>query len=281
MTRGGFLLVVSGLRAEARIAAGAGVHALAGGGNAARLAAAIDRSVGEGASGLLSFGLAGGLEPGLPPGTIVVPGAVIAGTERFATDPLWTRNLRTMLPHGVEAALAGVSSPVATISAKAGLRATTGAAAADMESHIAARAAQRFGLPLAALRVIADPAERAIPRAAIAALGEDGRPAGLLGELRLALPPLLPGDSPPYRLAVNFLLRLASLVSISASACSTCREKTNSAGRCLAREISGAIAPSVRTPHNASLRSCQGRFRESATAVASKPECTMQFAHFS
>ena len=176
MTRGGFLLVVSGLRAEARIACGAGVRTLAGGGNAARLAAAIDRSVGEGASGLLSFGMAGGLEPGLPPGTIVVPGAVIAGTERFATDPLWTGNLRAMLPHGVEAALAGVSSPVATISAKAGLRATTGAAAADMESHIAARAAQRFGLPLAALRVIADPAERALPRAAIAALGEDGRP---------------------------------------------------------------------------------------------------------
>jgi adenosylhomocysteine nucleosidase len=176
VTRGGFLLVVSGLRAEARIAGGAGVRALAGGGNAARLAAAIDRSVSEGASGLLSFGMAGGLEPGLASGTIVVPGVVIAGTERFATDPLWTRNLRAMLPRGVQAALAGVSSPVATISAKAGLRATTGAAAADMESHIAARAAQRHGLPCAALRVIADPAERALPRAAIAALGEDGRP---------------------------------------------------------------------------------------------------------
>jgi adenosylhomocysteine nucleosidase len=176
VTRGGFLLVVSGLRAEARIAAGVGVRALAGGGDAARLAAAIDRGVGEGASGLLSFGMAGGLEPGLAPGTIVVPGVVIAGTERFATDPLWTRNLRAMLPHGVKGALAGVSSPAATISAKAGLRAATGAAAADMESHIAARAALRFCLPLAVLRVIADPAERALPSAAIAALGEDGRP---------------------------------------------------------------------------------------------------------
>jgi adenosylhomocysteine nucleosidase len=176
VTRGSSLLVVSGLRAEARIAAGAGVRTLAGGGNVARLAAAIDRSLGEDTSGLLSFGMAGGLEPGLAPGTIVVPGVVIVGTERFATDPLWTRNLRAMLPRGVEAALAGVTSPVATISGKAGLRATTGAAAADMESHIAARAARRFGLPFAALRVIADPAERALPRAAIAALGEDGRP---------------------------------------------------------------------------------------------------------
>ena len=82
MTRGSFLLVVSGLRAEARIAARTGVRALAGGGNAARLAAAINRGICEGANGLLSFGMAGGLEPGLAPGTIVVPGVVIAGTER-------------------------------------------------------------------------------------------------------------------------------------------------------------------------------------------------------
>ena len=176
MTRGSFLLVVSGLRAEARIAAGAGVRALAGGGNAVRLAAAINRGIGEGASGLLSFGMAGGLEPGLAPGTIVVPGVVVAGTERFATDPFWTRNLRANLPGGMEGAVAGVSSPVATIAAKAGLRAATGAVAADMETHIAARAAQRFRLPLAVLRVIADPAERALPRAAVAALGNDGRP---------------------------------------------------------------------------------------------------------
>jgi hopanoid-associated phosphorylase len=180
VTRGSFLLVVSGLRAEARIAASAGVRALAGGGNAARLAAAINRGIGEGANGLLSFGMAGGLEPGLAPGTIVVPGVVIAGTERFATDPHWTRNLRGKLRGnlrpGVEGAVAGVSSPVATIAAKAGLRAATGAAAADMESHIAARAAQRFRLPLAVLRVVADPAERALPAAAVAALGKDGRP---------------------------------------------------------------------------------------------------------
>jgi adenosylhomocysteine nucleosidase len=176
VTRGSFLLVVSGLRAEARIAASVGVRALAGGGDAAGLAAAINRGIGEGASGLLSFGMAGGLGPGLAPGTIVVPGVVLAGTERFATDPVWTRNLRANLPPGVEGAVAGVSSPVATIAAKAGLRAATGAAAVDMESHIAARAAQRFCLPLAVLRVIADPAERALPRAAVAALGKDGRP---------------------------------------------------------------------------------------------------------
>src|SRR5262249_18023836 len=61
----------------------------------------------------------------------------------------------------------------------------TGAAAADMESHIAARAAANAGLPLAVLRVIADPAERALPQAATAGLGADGgyNPAAVLRRL--------------------------------------------------------------------------------------------------
>ena len=48
--------------------------------------------------------------------------------------------------------------------AKAALRATTGADAVDMESHIAARYAEQHSLPFAALRVISDPAHRARQR---------------------------------------------------------------------------------------------------------------------
>jgi adenosylhomocysteine nucleosidase len=174
--RQAFLLVVSGLLAEARIAGGAGARAIVGGGNGARLAAEIDRGIGDGGGGLLSFGMAGGLEPGLAPGTIIVPGVVIIGTERFATSATWTRHLRSMLPQCVERAVTGVDRPVASVPAKSSLYATTGAVAADMESHIAARASARAGLPLAVLRVIADPSSRALPEAALAGMGDDGRP---------------------------------------------------------------------------------------------------------
>jgi hypothetical protein len=43
-----------------------------------------------------------------------------------------------------------------------------------MESHVAALAAQRHGLPFAALRVVLDPAWRALPPAATAGLCADG-----------------------------------------------------------------------------------------------------------
>ena len=44
----------------------------------------------------------------------------------------------------------------------------TGAIAVDMESHVVADAAARHGVPVAAIRVVIDPAERTIPRSALA-----------------------------------------------------------------------------------------------------------------
>jgi hypothetical protein len=57
---------------------------------------------------------------------------------------------------------------------KAALRSETGAAAVDMESHIAAAYAAEAGLPFAALRVISDPASRALPALARAAIKPNG-----------------------------------------------------------------------------------------------------------
>src|SRR5256885_9970689 len=58
---------------------------------------------------------------------------------------------------------AGVEQVIAARACKAALRLETGAAAVDMESHIAAAYAAEFELPFAALRVISDPASRALP----------------------------------------------------------------------------------------------------------------------
>ena len=173
----GFLIVATGLLAEARIASGRGVRAIASGGDAERLANEIDRAISDGGNGLLSFGLAGGLEPGLAAGSVVIATQVVSGDERFAPDDGWTQRLRVSLPEGLGRVMAGVDAPVASLPAKQALYALTGAAAVDLESHVAARAAVRAGLPFAALRAIADPAERALPRAAVVGMGSDGRPA--------------------------------------------------------------------------------------------------------
>src|SRR5262249_19322239 len=49
-----------------------------------------------------------------------------------------------------------------------------GAAAVDMESHIAAAYAAEAGLPFAALRVISDPADRALPALASKVIKPNG-----------------------------------------------------------------------------------------------------------
>ena len=58
---------------------------------------------------------------------------------------------------------------------KAALWLATGAAAVDMESHIAADYAEKAGLPFAALRVISDPASRGLPALAMSAIKPNGR----------------------------------------------------------------------------------------------------------
>lgn len=73
------ILVVVGLKREARAVEGAGLATLAGGGAgglAARIAAAIDSAAPE---AIVSFGLAGALAPSLAPGDLVVGRSVSAG----------------------------------------------------------------------------------------------------------------------------------------------------------------------------------------------------------
>jgi hypothetical protein len=74
--------------------------------------------------------------------------------------------------HGV---IAGVDLPVAHPLGKSRLHKNTGAVAVDMESHLAARLAAQHDLPFVAMRVIADPAHRLLPQAALVGMRADGR----------------------------------------------------------------------------------------------------------
>jgi hopanoid-associated phosphorylase len=167
-------VVVTGLLAEARLARQARGHAIASGGDPNRLEAELDRAFSDGAGAVLSFGLAAGLEPGRAPGTVVIPAEVI-GPERYQTDPRWSERMRSVLRDTDARPLAGVDSPLVRSTDKGHLHAATGAIAADMESHFAARLARRAGRPFATLRVISDPAERSLPPAAVAGMRSDGR----------------------------------------------------------------------------------------------------------
>jgi hopanoid-associated phosphorylase len=128
--------------------------------------------------GVISFGVAGGLDPALKPGDVVVATEVLAGDTRWLAGLTLNEELIATVALGrsrvVRGGLAGVEQVVAARSVKAALRLETGAAAVDMESHIAAAYAADAGLPFAALRVIADPAHRALPPLAAAAIKPNG-----------------------------------------------------------------------------------------------------------
>ena len=165
----GHVIAVTGLRREARILAGSGVVALAGGGDGARLETEIEAAC-SGACGIISIGLGGALAEGLEPGVWVVASRV----GEFETDPDWTKSLLAALPGARLGPIASSDIMVVDAASKAALHAASGALAVDMESHIAARVAQRHGLPFAAARTISDAADRALPRAAQAGMKPDG-----------------------------------------------------------------------------------------------------------
>jgi adenosylhomocysteine nucleosidase len=205
------IIAVTGLAKEARIAAGLGVRAIAGGGNARALAGALERELAGGALAVISFGIAGGLTEDVASGTWVVARAVVSSAKRWPCDAAWTAVIRERLPGAIAADLAGTDQPVMDPAAKSALHDATGAAAVDTESHIAAAVAASYGLPFAVFRVIADSARRQLPPAAAVALTPEGkinRPA-VLGSLARAPEqlPLLWRTAIDARKAFRALLR--------------------------------------------------------------------------
>ena len=167
------MIVVVGLEFEARIAAGPGMQVICSG-DGKHLATALSRAITHDCEGIVSFGVAGGLAPELQPGDCVVGSAVLSGSARLEMDRHWSQKLLATIPDAFHGMLAGVSAPVADPQAKRALYVKTGAIAVDMESHIVARIGAAHGLPVAAIRVITDPAVRALPQAALMAMRPNG-----------------------------------------------------------------------------------------------------------
>lgn len=172
------VLAVTGLAAEARLAAGPGVITVMAGGNPARLRSLLRTRVRPDCRAVISVGIAGGLDPSLAPGDVIVATGVATPDRRHAASPTVVRRLAALLSDHpkrvVMADLAGVDSAVMSPGEKMALRHITGAIAVDMESHVAAAFAARHDLPFAAVRVVCDPAHRTLPELISSALRPDG-----------------------------------------------------------------------------------------------------------
>lgn len=181
-------------------------------------AAAGSRALIEaGATALASWGMAGGLDPTLGAGAIVLPTEVIGSDgQSFNTAQPW----RDRLSHAV-AALAPVRSgrllttrrAIGSVADKAELFRDTGAAAVDMESAAVGEVAARHQLPFIAVRVVVDSAADVLPRAVTTAADHEGR----LQIWRLILA-LAPNDMAPLiRLARRYRAANRSLAAIAST----------------------------------------------------------------
>lgn len=142
-----------------------------------RATAAACALLDDGCEALLSFGLAGGLDPTLRPGTVIVASAVrCADGEHLRCDTRLHTALRQRLAsNGPDMlTLYGADRPIITQADKHRLLDSLQVAAVDMESAAIGRVARARARPFAVLRCIVDPADFSLPRAALAGMAEDG-----------------------------------------------------------------------------------------------------------
>jgi adenosylhomocysteine nucleosidase len=175
--------------------------------------------VDEGATALVSWGMAGGLDPRLAPGTIFLPETVISaatGSKPVATSVPWRERLASSVAthHPVtRGQLLTTARAVGSLMAKATLFRGTGAVAVDMESAAVGEVAQSHQLPFIAVRVIVDAAADALPRAVTAAADSEGHLQiwRLLGALART-----PGElGPLLRLAGRYRAANRSLAAVA------------------------------------------------------------------
>ena len=165
---------IVGMVAEAKLLPPS-VRTVCSGGDPVRARQLAEQLLAEGADGLISFGIAGALRPGLPPGTLVVAERVMADGVVLDADPNWIMALRERLPSAIGGLIHGGDRVVADAVAKRALHEAGGAVAVDLESGAAAAACAAAGKPFAVLRTIADPAARGVPEAALVGLDAHGR----------------------------------------------------------------------------------------------------------
>ena len=215
----GSVLVITGLAFEARLVqACSGVNVLYGVGAALTDPdSPLGKRVAEAAakaSGIVSFGTAGGLDPQWLPGDCLLATEVVshlpdasasnhvidrAGRplvdqfsqaptpmvdsiysgapiyQTYATDQAWLQALAHLLPKAHQVSLFGAEAPVVSAKDKALLFSRSQAGAVDMESHHLARLAAVNGVPFAVCRVVIDRATETLPPAALAGMSSDGQ----------------------------------------------------------------------------------------------------------
>jgi len=165
----------SAKRSDGLLKLGDGMLAAVGGMGPEAAGRAAEQLVEAGATALVSWGMAGGLDPALAAGTICVPSVIMAEDGTTYTADLHWRELTTAAIAARRCVVGGKlltsKRAIEDAAGKAAAFEQSGAAAVDMESTAVARIAAAHAFPFLAVRVIVDTANDTLPGAVRAAAG--------------------------------------------------------------------------------------------------------------
>lgn len=187
-------LVVVGMEDERAIAEGDDVVVVVGTANAEILRKKLSTINPSGIGAVYSFGVAGGLDPTLKPGDLLLSMRVLMqnpANNLLLIEQSWESSPQLLATYTVMAK----NDPALTFrrgiflgsdleardnpeTGNQGLREKTGADIIDNESHIAANFAAEHQLPFIAVRAVSDSVNKPLPPAALIALEADGSPDG-------------------------------------------------------------------------------------------------------
>ncbi len=140
---------------------------------------AADGLVAEGATALISWGCAGGLQESILPGTLILPDKIMTSDQTaLFVDDSWRERLLQRLAKEVDVIGGALIESPAVLSSppeKTALYKRSGALAVDMESAAIARVAASARLPFLAVRAVSDSAAMAIPALSLTATDAFGR----------------------------------------------------------------------------------------------------------
>ncbi len=128
----------------------------------------------KGAKRLMSFGIAGGLEPGLPIGSMIIGTHVASIDATQACDAAWIDSLTQKLPEAHCGGVWGSEFLIPTAKDKRALYEKTRCLIVDMESQCVAQIASEAHIPFSVVRVGCDTSEMNVPPVVMAAISEDG-----------------------------------------------------------------------------------------------------------
>lgn len=221
------LCIITGFKREAdcltRVSADGEGQVFLAGTDINHILRSVQQYLSDGCDGLISFGVAGALNPDLRPGDLILADRIIDTADGgFATDLPWTQSLEQRISQAVAPPITMKRGTVfcsgnilASVTEKNEIYRTTGADAVDMESLALARICQEAGTRFIALRAIADTSEHALPIAAQRAINHEGKI--LMGRIAWELlkrPQQLPqllALSRPYGDALSTLRSVAAL----------------------------------------------------------------------